>query len=78
MNTNQKLRFMINKYWELIWEVDLYSKYKKILKIKNAKEMSDSNKHKVIEQFKVWIKDMEQNPESIEEVKNWLKKELED
>jgi len=60
------MRLLINRYGDMIWIDDLYNKYKVVLNIKNAREMSDSNKNKEIEKFKTWIETLELSPEFID------------
>ena len=71
MNSNQKLRFVINEYWKWIKIDDLYSKMKeKVFKVKNANEMSEANKESIIQTFKYWLQALEQGVTSIEDAKS--------
>ena len=63
MNNNQQLRFIITEYGNMLWIDDLYTKYKKVLSINNASKLDDNIKESMIGSFKLWIKDLQQNPE---------------
>lgn len=72
MNNKQKLRFVINEYWKILWQEDLYSTWKSNLWIKKSSELSDYIIERNIETYSLWIKDFEMNPENIEKVKKEL------
>ena len=76
MNTNSKMRYLINIYWDMIWIDDLYTKYKPLLNIKNAKELSDPTKLKIIDKFKTWIEVLEKAPEMKDIYKNSMLDQL--
>lgn len=61
MNTNSKLRYIIDLYGNKIWIPDMYNLYKgKVLKVISAKELSENNKLEIIESFKFWIKEVDE------------------
>ena len=71
MNSNQKLRFVINEYGKWLKIEDLYSKMKeKVFKVKNANEMSEKDKESIIQTFKYWLQALEQGVTSIEDAKS--------
>lgn len=60
MNINQKLRYMVNTYWDLIWIKNLYTSYKKyVLKVWNASSVPERKKQKLIQSFAWWIEELE-------------------
>jgi len=52
MNNNQKLRFLIDKYGELIGISEFYELYKvRYLKIEKAEELNEDKKEEIIQSF---------------------------
>jgi len=71
INTNQKLRFIINEYWKLLNIDDFYTLYKTHkLKIKKASEISETNKLSIIETFEYGIKEIEQLHTNTKQLRN--------
>jgi len=57
MNRYQKLRYLVNFYWDLLWIDNLYELYKtKIWKIKSSKELKDWIIDALIESFSFGIR----------------------
>ena len=57
MNRYQKLRYLVNEYWNLLWIDNLYELYKsKIWNIKSSKEFKEWIIDSLIESFSFGIK----------------------
>lgn len=73
----QKLRIVIEKYWDLIWIEWLYDMYKsEVLKIESSKELSDFNVKSVTWSFYYWIQEIEEWRIDKEEALNNMRKSL--
>lgn len=69
-NTNSKLRFFITEYWKWVKIPDLYDQMKKkVFKVKNASEISEEQKEKLIESYRYGLQALEQGVTSIEDAR---------
>ena len=77
MNSNQKLRFLINEYWTRIDIDDLYTQYKSnVLKIKKGSELAENKKEKLIGEFKYGLQELDNGIISKEDAKHYMTKKL--
>ena len=77
MNSNQKLRYLINRYWEVLNIDNLYENYKlRVFKVKKGSEIPEETKLLHIEQFKYGLQALAEWMDDIKEVRENILKKL--
>lgn len=69
INIYQKLRYLVNLYWEKIGIKDLYIFWKKFMHLKSSKDLKESRVIKFISRYEKWIQQAESGEMDIPEEK---------
>lgn len=70
MNSNSKLRYLIDLYGIKLWIDNLYHEYKtKVLKVDKANELSEFDKQELIDLFQLWLRSIETWMQDVESAK---------